>query len=317
MRLPLLLVAALVLAGCAGNAAPSTETQQPTTTTQSTTATTSTTSQPPSSSPKVMVIQGLVVDEGVRPLAGATVTILELNRTQVTGAGGTFRFEGLVPTTYFVRATAPEYSTQTLSIDPVRAEEVLKFQLTATPRSLAYNQTFHFQGHIQCALEVLIISPSCDSLLTDPRVGGPALFNDTSVTYVPVLQGWQTIVVDVVFNPEEQPLLDGIRLTVRGSYDSENFGTYQQYGRFFSPEPFTFRIEPNGTYDKGDAPVPANTTQFQFNAYPHSKGYHTVCAPAPASLCLLGVGTGLDVSFDLYLTVFYVEAAPEGWTLRV
>jgi hypothetical protein len=34
------------------------------------------------------------------------------------------------------------------------------------------------------------------------------------------------------------------------------------------------------------------------------------------SECFLGVGAGKDVQFDLYMTVFYVQKAPDGFTVR-
>src|SRR5262245_27658711 len=51
-------------------------------------------------------LEGQVVDEAERPVAGATVTLSSTPRRQVTSEGdGSFVFEHLVPRTYTVSAT--------------------------------------------------------------------------------------------------------------------------------------------------------------------------------------------------------------------
>ncbi|MCA1811587.1 MAG: hypothetical protein LC623_06200, partial [Halobacteriales archaeon] len=139
-------------------------------------------------------------------------------------------------------------------------------------------------------------------------------FNNTSVISVDVQDGWKTIVGDLVFNTT-QPLLDGLRVTVQGSHNQTGLGTYEQYGRFEGQHSFTFRVEPGASYPDGTAgEVPQNTTSFRFNVYPHSHAWHTACIAGVA--CFLGVGAGLNVEFDLFVTVFYGAPAPEGFTLQ-
>lgn len=261
-----------------------------------------------------MTIQGTVVDEALHPITNATVRLHELDRTVTVGAGGTYVFTDLVPSTYFLTATAPEHIAKTLSIESKDAGQGLHFVLERLAQNVSHNVTVKFQGHFECALEVLIISPSCDSLLTDPRVGGPRLFNSTNAATFGVEGNWKTVVIDVVFEPQDQPGLDGMRVVAQNPLNQSSLGTYVQYGRFNGSESYTIRLEPGGIYEEGVAPVPLNATTFRVVAYPHSHGWHEVCVPTYS--CTLGVGVGLDVEFHLYITTFYVEPAPEGWTLR-
>jgi hypothetical protein len=265
-----------------------------------------------------MNIHGVVVDEAVHPL-NATVSILETGQSQPTGSGGAFRFDNLRPDVYFLTARADGFHSKTLSVTPeAAAADSLRFVLEAMPTNVPYNTTVHFRGHIECALETLILSPSCDSLLTDPSVHQHAVFSTNSSTLLLVDNNWKTVVTDVVFDPGTQPALDGLRITVRGSHNVSSLGAYQQYGRFNASHPFTFRIEPGATYPDGTGgPVPENTTVFKFDVYPQSKEWHKVCeVPPVGSECFLGVGAGKDVQFDLYMTVFYVQKAPDGFTVR-
>jgi hypothetical protein len=338
--LPLLAVAAFLLAGCAGAATQTTGDVSHTVITKGTRGGTSSpasgapapqpgaspqpsspsSSPSPSSAPSAdarMTIRGVVVDAALHPLQ-ANVTILETGAVRETGAGGAFRFEDLRPDVYFLTARSAGFRAQTLSVTPEAARQEVRFQLEATPPQGPYNQTHHLRGAFECALEVLILSPSCDSLITDEHgLGHPELgrFNDTSALTVDVQDGWRTIVGDLVFDGSSQPLLDGLRVTVKGSHNQTGLGTYEQYGRFDGRGSFTFRVEPGATYPDGTAgEVPQNTTSFKFNVYPHSHAWHTLCVAGGP--CFLGVGAGLNVEFDLFVTVFYGAPAPEGFTMR-
>jgi hypothetical protein len=334
-----LAAAALLLAGCANPAADgATATHGTSSTTASTTAaatsgTTTATARPtqtpspsaaptqsPSTAESRMSIRGVVVDPAFHPLS-STVTILETNTSQATGAGGAFRFDNLRPDVYFLTARSEGFRPRTLSVTPEASKKAVVFQLEANPSDAAYNETIHFKGTLECALEALILSPSCDTLITDPKgLNRPDLaqFNSTSTVVVDVQDNWKTVVTDVVFDGSTQPLLDGLRVTVQGTHNQSALGTYQQYGRFNGPHPFTFRLEPGASYDEGTGgPVPQNTTAFRFNVYPQSLLWHaTPCLPVPVPTCFLGVGFGVDVQFDLYITTFYGKPAPDGFTLR-
>ncbi|MFO1532093.1 MAG: carboxypeptidase regulatory-like domain-containing protein [Thermoplasmatota archaeon] len=319
-RGPLLaiLLTAMLLAGCAGPAdAPTDHTQARSVPPECangcgpqggpSTATTA--------APDTMSIHGVVMDDVLHTLPDATVVVRELNLTKAVGPAGTFAFDGLVPSTYFLTASAPEHRSQTLTVEPANAQETVHFALEPLATNLAYNETVHFHGHLQCALEALIITPSCDSVITTDPVNHAPVLNDTFSAQLPVAANWKTVVTDVVFDPSAQPGMAGLRVTVRGAHDAHSLGSYEEYGKFNGTKSFTFSVEPDTQYDGGTRPVPSNTTQFQFDTYPLSYGWHKVCQPG-TDTCFLGVGAGLDVDFDLYMTTFYVEPAPAGWTLQ-
>lgn len=325
--LALLLAAGALLAGCTAPITHGTETHGTATTGPSATAagtshpaTATTPAATPSAPPLPtrMAIHGVVVDEALRPLR-ANVTLLETNTTRATGADGVFRFADLRPDVYFLTARAAGHRSQTLSVTPEGAQDPVRFVLAANPSDRPHNTTVRFRGMLECALEALIVSPSCDALVTDEHgLGQPDLaqFNSTNSVTVDVQDGWRTVVADVVFDASSQPLLDGLRVTVQGTRNQSALGTYQQYGRFDGKESFTFRLEPGATYDDTTAgAVPQNTTAFRFDVYPQSLGWHAVCDPSGGT-CFLGVGAGTDVQFDLYITTFYGAPAPSGFTLR-
>ena len=294
--LPAVALAALLLAGCSDPAPPA---DDPAT----------------SVAPSTMSIVGLVQDESLNPIPGANVTVRLMGRGTVTDAAGGFRFDGLAPSAYLVDVNATGFEPASLTAEPQAGQNAsLGFVLMQVPSLRPRVTVEHFKGTYECAFEALIIPGSCDVLLEET---GQSPFEDLSTFQMGLDRRWQSVAVDVDFDLSANPGLEGLRLVVRGLRDADSSGTYEQYGRFWGEQPFTAILDVNGTYPDGGGPVPGNLTALELVVYPQGHGWHEVCDPTDASPfdCFLGAGAGTDVQFDLYVTVFYNQAAPEGYTL--
>lgn len=262
-----------------------------------------------------MTIVGLVQNATFVPVAGAHVSLRLTNHTATTDAGGLFTFAGLPLGIYLVDVAADGFANATLSAEPMHNVS-LSFILVAPAAAVPEPVTVHFTGYYQCAFEAFIIPGSCDRLLDGT---GQDVFGNLSTFNTGVSSGWSTVVVDVDFDP--QPGLDGLRVTVQGKSDADQLDDYEQYGRFNGASPFSFRMEPGQTYADGTGPMPANATALQFEVYPQGHGYHALCSDpvpdgaVPPGQCPLGVGAAQNVQFELYVTTFYVDPAPAGFTL--
>lgn len=264
--------------------------------------------------PTTMAIVGLVQDETLTPVPGANVSLRLIGRNTTTDAGGAFRFDGLTPSAYLVDVNATGFEPASLTAEPQGAHNAsLNFVLSQLTSFRPRTEVTHLEGILQCAAESVIITGSCDTAST--TFGGPGAFEDTSIFQVGLLRRWQSIVIDVDFDGESHPGLEALRLVVRGVNDADRLNEYQQYGRFTGSGPFTARIDVNGTYEDGDGPVPGNLTLTELVVYPQGHGWHQACDPTGENGCFLGAGAAVDVRFDLYVTVFYNQAAPEGYTL--
>lgn len=264
--------------------------------------------------PASMAVLGLVQDEAFKGIAGAQVSLRLVDRTTTTDASGAFRFEGLPLSAYLVDVNATGFEPATLTAEPqADGNSSLNFVLQRATGLRPRVEVSHFKGIFECAFEALIIPGSCDTAST--TFGGPGVFNDTSVFQVGLGRNWRTIVVDVDFDPANHPGLEGLRLVVRGVNDADQLNEYQQYGRFSGSAPFTARLDVNGTYEEGTMAVPGNITLAELTMYPQGHGWHQVCEPTEQFGCFLGAGAATDLRFDLYVTVFYNQPAPDGYSL--
>lgn len=98
-------------------------------------------------------IKGVVVDEAIRPISKANLTLTPGGQVAQTDEGGVFIFEGLAPGTYFVNASATGFSQVQGSADVV-AGQVASLKLLVqhiyvpTPR----HETVHYQGFMPAYL---------------------------------------------------------------------------------------------------------------------------------------------------------------------
>lgn len=268
-----------------------------------------------------VTLSGIVQDRNVVPLEGATVSIRDSNLTFITGIDGRFAFPDLESGFYILDATAPDHDTVTLTHRPGDVPELL-FVLTRITID-PYQDTQHFQGIVECAAEYLIITPSCDTITEYvaeqgvPLPGGGSVVDDRAEFDLFVDAGWQTLVVDVVFDLSGHPGLEALRTVFSAAADANELTSYEQFGRFQDGTSYTFHIEPGASYPDGVAEVDGNRTAFRLNVYGQGHGWHTVCdAVGDPQTCTLGVGGAIDLSFDVYVTAFYVAPAPEGWSFQ-
>jgi hypothetical protein len=167
--LSILLVAVAALSGCAEEAAPPAGQLDLSGLEVATSSTTG-------------AIKGVVVDEAIRPIAGANVTVLPGELHAVSDEAGLFAFEGLLPGVYFVRADAFAHAGTQASVD-VKADSAatVRILLTSVYVPMPYHDLYHYEGFMQAyasfasfAAEVVapgVLPCTCTWSLTPPLPG--------------------------------------------------------------------------------------------------------------------------------------------------
>jgi hypothetical protein len=131
-----MLVAALFLAGCTGGGAES--------------------SDDLALEAGTGVLFGLVVDDAVRPVAGAAVNLTgrDVSVNQTTDEEGRFSIADLLPGAYVVRVSKEFYTASEQAVvvaADVPDPELVRFQITFEPGSLPYVNLYKFEGFFECS----------------------------------------------------------------------------------------------------------------------------------------------------------------------
>jgi hypothetical protein len=146
------------------------------------------------------VVRGLVVDEAIRPIAGATVRETPGNHTAKTNAAGAFGFSGLAPGIHFLTASKTGYASVQQSTDVAAGVSdplPVRIQLSALPSSKPYHDLVKFRGHEILGATALTPDNPVTGPRTDFALSSPLLFNGSfDVTYAfPVVPTWEQVVV--------------------------------------------------------------------------------------------------------------------------
>ena len=99
------------------------------------------------------VLHGLVVDEAIRPILGATVTLVGLNLSATTEVSGEFAFPDTLPReqplVMIVTADGFQSTSRQASLPPVGGME-LTITMRPAPSDEGYSQVLHFTGFLSC-----------------------------------------------------------------------------------------------------------------------------------------------------------------------
>lgn len=248
------------------------------------------------------IIRGVIVDEAVRTVAGATIALTGATQRNTTSAdSGAFGFEGLAPGTYFLTATKAGFVPVQQSAEVVAGvaePPIVRIQLMADPAQAPYWVPYQFEGYIGCSARYFIEGRNfCGAV--DER---DEPLHDIELEGVPTFaQG------ELVWD-STQALGDEL------SFNWRRDDTSADYVDTEGPSPLV--LQANATLladNEVGAGQPLRTIVFTA----HNSATEPPCVPDQVPEfggCFWGVGAQVSQQFKLYVHVFYNMVPPEGWT---
>lgn len=241
-------------------------------------------------------LRGLVVDPGVRPLAGVRVTtqakagLLAAN----TSAAGEFTFTGLAEGTYFVRTHLAGYEdsqTRVELIGPDALPPVTRIQLVAAVVVRPNAEVYHFKGFLECSANAATPATGgvflpCEVPVTGTQVGGEdshTVLNTTSG-----LRWIQTTMTWTSSNPA------GMEMLFNVFYNTQDYPT-SILGSARGKSPLVSDV--NGT----DADLFGNWRHLYFEAGVSRSGLQGLA------------GVAFEQDFEAYFVFFYGFEPPPGY----
>lgn len=275
--------------------------------------------------PDAATLSGLVLDDSQLPIPLAIVGILELNLQASTDEAGAYRFTNLAPAAYTVSVAALGYETVSKRVTLTANDEASQvFILAPLPVDVPYHEVNGpFDGFFSCKLGLPFQSTACGSILLGVAVRTDDILwaNDRAFQWWNLTSpSWVTILGELQWTQATF----ATTTKLRSSFDHERFGSHWFCGQE-GHGPLYYRYDRE---NETDAACRGNT--FSASAEPHTPVFgkplvtgFRVPFGCPSQSCGGTPGNpGPDdppvyLAFQQrvtsYMSVFYVEPAPDQW----
>lgn len=311
----LLLVAALLAAGCTTGDAPAPEPQaaalEPAGAAANVTATGS------------LAVLARMPDATLLP--GVNVTVG--NESRLTDATGLARFEALPAGSHAIEARKEAHRTAQQSVEIVAGEETrVEIVLAAAGNDQhahengvsAHRDHYRFEGHFDCSATYLIITGDCLVVVQnatatagapDPASGATT---ERHIIDFPLDLNWTTLVVEMEWQAGAPTPATGEGMTLAlEPAEAPADGHAAKYARAEGVSPLAVRLEAGVQHETAtaeDMPNPEGGEVIRARAFVMGAAHR------PAGTPFLGAGASAGQSFTLHVSIFYGEPAPEGYT---
>lgn len=256
------------------------------------------------------LVRGVVVDDAIRPLANATVTLRQADGADLTAstpATGAFAFDQLAPGTYFLFVEALGYLGSQTSADVVAGvadPPIIKVVLARDLSFVApFYEQFVFEGYIECSMGagspvVYAYYSACSN--SDPVTGQPVFPNDQFATEQEVT-GYPKWVQSEMVWESTQSVSQSLAHNFFYVDPDETDGIHDLTVEGMSPLINTMDEETAKEYLEGLDYEEGDPLEVRFRIFTRATD---------------GTGPALTVQqrFTVYTTVFHGYTPPEGWT---
>lgn len=265
-------------------------------------------------------IEGTVFDAESQPIEGAIVGVIQLGTQVSTDIAGHFSFSNLLPGAYQVAGQKLGYSAAAKQVQVV-AGEIAPISLVLEKLEIkqAYHTTFNVKGYFECSWTFVITTGPCFYPVTGTNTSyvpvDPWTNNKRQFDYS-VGPGVMTMLNEMTWS--QTTAATGDQMSVFMSYQGRSGNHW--YCRAEHANPVTLRWDRDPeSRDNDDAGSCSIGTGAQLpDAEPQtipiegqtltSRGNTGPGTYTPT------IGFALQQSFDLYVSAFYWEPAPDGFT---
>ncbi len=247
------------------------------------------------------LIRGLVVDEAIRPIPDARVTLTPGDKTATSTDAGTFGFDDLEPGTYFLRVEKAGYNGTQTSTDVVAGAAeppIVKMLLTANPGTTPYVEVYSFAAFMTCGFSVIATSVGCDTFEATADALGDQIYFPLQFTALPTwIQGelvWQ--------HTQAAGGMAIWQLAGCADTNTDAAGSHYCDGPPSQESPAMTSVGPDLILENENSML---NDGVQFNLF---GGPMAAC-----NVAFYGCGMTLNQKYDVFAHVFYNWVPTEGW----
>jgi hypothetical protein len=243
------------------------------------------------------IIRGIVVDDAIRPIGGARLVLQAADgpRETVSKEDGAFGFDDLEGGPYFIQASKPGYtSVQTAAevVPGVEEPPITKVLLVADPATTPFVQSIVWNGFIECSTRVGVPGTTGVGLNGCNGVGNQNVNFPIDIADMPTLIQGETIWKST------QTLGSGLSFVV-GPKSCEDV----KWARADGPSTLVILLNQTDLEDE--------------DAFVEDEGLCYRVFSWTADEIANAAGLVLSQRFDSYFHLFYNFLPPEGWKFSV
>jgi hypothetical protein len=258
-------------------------------------------------------IRGIVVDQAIVPIAKVEVGLTTPTgaKNTTTDSQGRFVFSELPAGTYFLTFKHLLYKTIQQSIDVQAGVEppISRVQMDALFTAKPYHDQVKFKGFIACGYNAVTVTAPCVTDYTQVYQGcnggcAPQLRSvqgDNRVLRTKVDSNWQTIVLDMTFNPNGNGNTKQMGLLLRWGAGSAS----EWFGSTNGASPLQLRFETGVVH-----PTEAGSRLRMVNV----SGENDLDILGSITADNGALGASVNQDFQVFHTNFYNAKPPAGWS---
>jgi hypothetical protein len=256
------------------------------------------------------LIRGLVIDEAINPIVGATVKVAGHATSTTTSDAGAFLINDLDPGTYFLTVTKPGYGGVQQSaavVAGVDKPDIVKVLLQRVPGTEPFVVALSFVGYIGCAVKVAnVVQDNVCGIAggIDPDENEVINFGTDRIP--------ELLQTEIVWETTQE---FGRQLgTIQ--YVQKEDGSRLRIGNVWGPSPLICRVTPTDDCTNGDGTGGGgeglNETGFPGEFWAR---VYAACVPQCVPGTAVGLGIVLQQEYTLFGTAFFNWLPPAGWSL--
>ncbi|MHB1261458.1 MAG: carboxypeptidase-like regulatory domain-containing protein [Thermoplasmatota archaeon] len=244
------------------------------------------------------VIRGIVVDEAIRPVSGATIVLPTEQGPLETKSSeeGAFGFDGLPGGPYFLKASKPGYTSAqsaTEVVPGVAEPPITKILLVLDPLTTPYVQAIVWNGFVECSMRA-----GTGNLAGSVGVNACNGVGNQDVNYPIDVEGVPDLLQGETIWEDTQTLGSGLSFVVGPKSCAD-----VKWGRADGPSTLVILLNKTQLEDEDDFNSDAGLCYRVFS-YTAEESAHFA-------------GLVLSQRFDSYFHIFYNFLPPEGWKFSV
>lgn len=269
------------------------------------------------------VILGVVVDDALRTVEGATVVLKGTPEvTKKTDDKGRFVFDQVPPGIQVLSASAPYHKSTQSNVEVVAgvaAPPTTKILLERLYKQDPYTTFETRDGYFECSQAGLLIGIySSSNCVVDPcpRVQDPKecntyptseldnVTNQEREWHMDVGPGWQSIVYEMTWTPSAQGTSSNMGLVV-STYKPERDPAHS-FANVASANPLRIQLDQNETHPTAGPIEPTKIPPEGMQRVSYFASVRQDNWPVPA--------VAYEQSFSVFITTWYYAKAPEDWS---